>query len=112
MEGPSWLWLVVLVLLIVRFVHKSLCPLRDLLRRSNGGARLQFSLNHSRPWMNLATFEKNPTALVRLVDDMIAKALKMSNDCGLAQPRSVVGFILGSKNEASQSGIVAAGISI
>jgi hypothetical protein len=26
MEGPSWLWLVVFVLLIVRFVHKSLCP--------------------------------------------------------------------------------------
>jgi hypothetical protein len=95
MEGPSWLWLVVFVLLIVRFVHKSLCPLRDLVRPSNGGARLQSSLNHSGPWMNLALFEKNPTALVGLVDDMIVKALKMSNGWRLVQPRSVVGFFSG-----------------
>jgi hypothetical protein len=45
--------------------------------------------------MNLALFEKNPTALVRLVDDMIVKALKMSNGWRLVQPRSVVGFFSG-----------------
>ena len=62
--------------------------------------------------MNIALFEKNPAVPARLIDHAIVKALKMSNDCGLVQPRSVVGFFLGSKNDASRSRFAPAGIPI
>jgi hypothetical protein len=62
--------------------------------------------------MNIALFPKDSAVPARLINHGIVKALKMSNDCGLVQPRSVVGFFLGAGNGASRSRVTPAGISI